>query len=364
VHRIEMQANVFGGIDSSMSDSADEADHPRRDRASRGFVTAEDVARLAGVSRSAVSRTFTPGASVSVHVRQKVQEAATILGYRVNRLARSLISEQSNLVGVVGANLSTPFMARHMDDLSRALLKRGLQCLLLNAADAEQGISPLIELILEFRVRAIVVMSGSPPSSIIDECVANGVRVILVHRQAGDAAADTIVSDDGGGARLAVRRLLEAGCHKPAVVASAARTPSQMRRRDGFLDAIRDAGIEPRLWSSGETTYETGIEAARHLLRPAHPVIDSVFCVTDLLALGFLDGARELGRRVPDDLSVIGFDDIPQSSWLPYRLTTIRQSLTDLTAAVLAAIERDPREPSAPMYLSIPVELIERATVR
>src|SRR3954471_21914900 len=92
-------------------------------RGGRAFATAEDVARLAGVSRSAVSRTFTPGASVSAEVRERVQGAAKTLGYRVNRLARSLISDESNLIGVVGTNLSTPFMARQLDELSSALLK-------------------------------------------------------------------------------------------------------------------------------------------------------------------------------------------------------------------------------------------------
>lgn len=343
--------------------SSDHDDRLKRERAVRSFVTAEDVARLAGVSRSAVSRTFTPGASVSADVKLRVQEAAKSLGYRVNRLAQSLISDQSNLVGVVGANLSLPFMARQLDELSRALLRRGMQCLLLNAAEAEHGITPLIELILEFRVRAIVVMSGSPPSSIIDECVANGVRVILVNRQADDTDADTIVSDDLGGARIAAERLLEGGCRRIGVVGSGARTPTQIRRRVAFADRIEEAGIKPVVWASGETTYETGMEAAKGLL--ASHDLDGVFCVTDLMALGFLDGARELGERIPEDLSVIGFDDIPQSAWVPYRLTTVRQSMNDLTGSVLAAIEREIHgEGTFLVHEVLPVELVERATVR
>ncbi|EIM28797.1 LacI family DNA-binding transcriptional regulator [Microvirga lotononidis] len=343
--------------------SSDREDHLKRDRTTRSFVTSEDVARLAGVSRSAVSRTFTPGASVSADVRHRVQEAAKTLGYRVNRLARSLISDQSNLVGVVGANLSLPFMARQLDELSRELLKRGMQCLLLNAAEAEQGIAPLIELILEFRVRAIVVMSGSPPSSIIDECMANGVRVILVNRQADDTEADTIISDDLSGARLAAERLLRAGCGRIGVVGSGVRTPTQIRRRGAFVDRVREAGIEPAVWASGGTAYETGMDAARGLLS-THD-LDGVFCVTDLMALGFLDGAREMGRRVPDDLSIIGFDDIQQSAWAAYRLTTIRQSMSDLTDSVLAAIERKMTGERGDLaHEVLPVELVERATVR
>ncbi|MEZ0168055.1 LacI family DNA-binding transcriptional regulator [Microvirga sp. TS319] len=346
-----------------MATSSDREDHLKRDRATRNFVTAEDVAKLAGVSRSAVSRTFTPGASVSADVRHRVQEAAKTLGYRVNRLASSLISDQSNLVGVVGANLSLPFMARQLDELSRALLRRGLQCLLLNAAEAEQGIAPLIELILEFRVRAIVVMSGSPPSSIIDECVANGVRVILVNRQDDDIEADTIISDDIGGAHIAARRLIAAGCRRIGVVGSGARTPTQIRRRVAFMDCIREEGIEPIAWASGETTYETGLVAGRELL--ASHDLDGVFCVTDLLALGFLDGARGTGRRIPEDLSVIGFDDIPQSAWDPYRLTTVRQSMSDLTGSVLAAIDREMHGKGKDLVHEVlPIELVERSTVR
>ncbi|MGO4705606.1 LacI family DNA-binding transcriptional regulator [Microvirga sp. 2MCAF38] len=330
------------------------------ERAARGFVTSADVARLAGVSRSAVSRTFTPGASVSTDVRERVQEAAKALGYRVNRLARSLISEQSNLVGVVGSNLSTPFMARQLDQLSLALLKRSMQCLLLNAAEAEQGISSLIELILEFRVRAIVILSGAPPSAIIDECLANGVRVILVNRKADDAATDTIISDDIRGTELVAERFLRAGCKRVGVVSSGAGTPSQTRRRERFLSFMAEAGLITVQWAKGDTTYDTGVLAARELL--AQNKLDGVFCVTDLIALGFLDGARELGRKVPEDLSVIGFDDIPQSSWSPYRLTTIRQSLSDLTESVVAAIERESDEGAPIIHRILPVELVERDT--
>ncbi len=146
------------------------------------FVTASDVARRAGVSRSAVSRTFTEGASVSNEVREKVLAAAQALGYRVNRLAQTLNNSSSNLVGVVGANLSSPFIAKQLDMLSLALLRRGQQCLLLNAADARSDIAPLIDLIFEFRARAIVVLSGEPPSSIVEECLANGVKLIVINR--------------------------------------------------------------------------------------------------------------------------------------------------------------------------------------
>jgi DNA-binding LacI/PurR family transcriptional regulator len=328
----------------------------------RGFITAADVARAAGVSRSAVSRTFTPGASVSDDVRQRVQDAARALGYRVNRLASNLISDESTLVGVVGSNLSSPFMSRQLDELSRALQQSGRQCLLFNAADARNGVEPLIESILEFRVAAIVIMSGAPPSAIIDECLKNGVRVILVNRQPDDAAGDTVVSDDAHGVRLVAGRLLAAGCRKLAVVGSGVPTPSQIRRRELFTAAVRRARREVVAWSQGASTYDSGLEAARTLMPGSG--IDGVFCTTDLIALGFLDGARACGLAVPGEVSVIGYDDIPQSAWLAYRLTTIRQSPVELASAVVAALARAPDEGAHRVQSLLPVELVERDTVR
>lgn len=327
----------------------------------RQFVKAEDVARLAGVSRSAVSRTFTPGASVSADVRQRVERAAQALGYRVNRLARSLISAESNLVGVVGTNLSTPFISLQLDALSRALLKRSMQCLLLNAADAHDGIAPLIDLILEFRVRAIVIISGTPPAAIVDECLANGVRVILVHRQIEDAATDTVVSDDAGGARLAAERLLEAGCRRPGLVTSRPSSVSLQRRREAFVAHMAQKGLETVVWADGPTAYESGLASADHLLGQG---VDGVFGVSDLLALGFFDGARKAGRRVPQDVSVIGFDDIPQSSWAGYELTTVRQSPESIVAGVIAAIDRDDGPGGSKLHHVVPVALIERSSVK
>ncbi|NRP20109.1 HTH-type transcriptional repressor PurR [Ensifer adhaerens] len=326
----------------------------------RGFVTAEEVAKRAGVSRSAVSRTFTPGASVSQAVRRKVLKAARELGYRVNRLAQGLNNDRSNLIGVVGTNLSAPFISKQLDLLSIGLLRRGLQCLLLNAADARKDIAPLIELLFEFRAQAIVVLSGEPPSSIVDECIANGVRLILVNQRLDRTDTNMVLSDDSHGADLAALRLIAAKCQKVAVVSSASQTPAQVRRATAFTQRMQTAGVEVVAWSDGPTGYESGYQAGCEILRDK--MIDGAFCVTDLLALGFLDAARiEMHRRVPEDVSVIGFDDIPQAGWKSYELTTIVQSLSTLTDNVLTALETD--EPATRLQV-VPVSMIERKTVR
>ena len=328
------------------------------------FVTAADVARRAGVSRSAVSRAFTPGASVSKEARQRILVAADHLGYRVNRLAQSLNNARSNLVGLVGTDLQQPFHAGLLAALSGALLADGFQCMLLNAANATRDMGALITRVLEYRVCAIVVMTGTPPSRIVEECLNNGVPVVLINKLLPKIAVDTVIADHAGGGRTAAELLLRAGCRRLAVVSSAARTASLVGRIDAFRACVAEGGARVRLRQQGPTDYRSGYDAALTLL--ADGKVDGVFCVTDLLALGFLDAARhELGRRVPDDLSVIGFDDIPQASWSAYRLTTFRQPIAALSEAVMRAIRRRADAPGAvPRLATVPVELIERATVR
>jgi DNA-binding LacI/PurR family transcriptional regulator len=323
------------------------------------FVTAEEVAKRAGVSRSAVSRTFN-GGSVSKSVRRKVLKAAGELGYRVNRLAQGLMSDRSNLIGVVGANLSSPFISRQLDLLSIGLLRKGLQCLLLNAADARKDIAPLIELLFEFRAQAIIVLSGEPPTSIIDECIANGVRLILINQRIDRTDTSMVLSDDSHGAELAAMRLVKAGCKKVAVVSSSSQTPSQVRRANAFSQRMGIEGVEVVAWSGGPTAYDSGYRAACELL--SDKTIDGAFCVTDLMALGFLDAARlEMGCRVPEDLSIVGFDDIPQAGWKSYQLTTVAQPLEDLTEKVLTALDSDQAETRIQV---VSVAMVERTTAR
>lgn len=332
---------------------------------SRGaFVTAADVARRAGVSRSAVSRTFTPGASVSHEARRRILKVATHLGYRVNRLAQSLNQARSNVIGLVGTDLQQPFHSELLATLSAAILADGFQCMLLNAANAGRDIGALMARVLEYRVAAIVVMTGTPPARIVEECLDNGVPVVLINKLLPNLPVDTVVADHAAGGGQAAQHLLDAGCRHLAIVSSAARTVSLMGRINGFQAQAALRGASVRLWQEGPTDYSSGREAALALL--ADDEIDGVFCVTDLLALGFLDAARtECGRRVPGNLSVIGFDDIPQSAWSAYRLTTFRQPVRALTHAVMAAIRRRAEgRIAARAPATVPVNLVVRSTVR
>ena len=324
------------------------------------FVSAADVARLAGVSRSAVSRAFTPGAQVSEQARARILEAAEELGYRVNRLARTLHQERSDLVGVVGGNFSNPYISAQLDALSKALHARRLQCLLMNGAG---GVAEDLKRLLDYRVRTVVLLSGAAPDALIRLCAQNGARMVLINRPRPPkgARADLILAESARGGRLAAERLTRAGCRNVAVVISGSRTSAKIDRAEAFCSEMALRGIPVTRWVDGPNSYETGAEAARVLLQGTG--IDGIFGVTDEIALGVLNTARfELGLRVPEDLSVIGFDDAPISGWSSHALTTVSQSLEDLTRATMEAIAL-PAE-AAPMLYEVPVRLVERGSAR
>ncbi|SIS84833.1 LacI family DNA-binding transcriptional regulator [Paracoccus saliphilus] len=321
------------------------------------FVSSADVARLAGVSRSAVSRAFTPGGCVSPPTRARILAAAEELGYRVNRLARILHQDRSDLVGVVGANFANPYISAQFDALSAEMHRRNLQCLLLNSAGTAKATD--LARLLDYRVRTVVLLSGAAPDRLMRLCAANGARMVLINRPArpSGALADLILADSAAGGRLAAERLAMAGCRHVAVVVSGSRTSAKRVRARAFCDEMTARGIPVTRWEKGPNNYQTGIDAARSLL--ASPGIDGIFGVTDEIALGVLNTARfELGLRIPGDLSVIGFDDAPISDWSSHRLTTIRQSLPELTRATMDAIERPAEAP--PTRTEIPVTLVER----
>ncbi|GAA4495156.1 substrate-binding domain-containing protein [Pseudaeromonas paramecii] len=286
----------------------------------RQFVSAQQVAERAGVSRSAVSRTFTAGASVSPATRAKVLAAAEDLGYHVNHLARCL-HHDSHIVCLITTDISTPFQASMLDLLTRELQRLDKVAMVINTKGDADGVAAALTQTLQFRAEASIILSGQPSGALIDQCLANGQRVILVNRNYDHPLAENLCLDNRGAAALALQMLKAQGCQQVAVVSSNVGSVGLVAREQGFVAAAQAAGLDVRVLKQGDTSYATGLALGEALT--ALP--DGVFCVTDLLACGFLDALRRRGVRVPADLALIGFDDIEQASWHSYRLTTFRQ---------------------------------------
>ncbi|MBY3599452.1 LacI family DNA-binding transcriptional regulator [Rhizobium bangladeshense] len=285
-------------------------------------VTSFDVARVAGVSRAAVSRAFTPDASVSPKTREKVYQAAKELGYRVNYLARSLTNKRSDLVGLVAAGFDNPFRTLQIEYLSRALLARNFRPILLPTSQ-EADTSTVIGQLLHYAVSGVIVTSDAPPTEICEQCAAEGVPIVLVNKGNEIPLVDRIISDDRMAGHLAARYLIDSGVRKPAVMAAPVRSYTARRRSEAFIAHCKQLGAEARLLQVKINDYRSGYDAATGL---AASGVDGLFCANDYMACGVIDRLMQgRGRDEAPPLRIIGHDDIPQAAWTAYDLTTIRQ---------------------------------------
>ncbi|MFD1745941.1 LacI family DNA-binding transcriptional regulator [Rhizobium helianthi] len=323
------------------------------------FVSAEQVARKAGVSRSAVSRTFTPGASVSPATREKVLKAAEELGYHVNDLARGILANQSRLVGIVATKPEVGFRSHLTAALSKALIARGSVPVLINTGQTEEELLAAQRILIGHRAAATIILSGSPPASFFELARRNGQPVVMIGR--GEAGADLVQAGNQEAASRAAELFIEAGRKKLAYIGSHSGTPSIREREIAFAQACQAHGLGPIPMAHGaDSDYQGGVTAARELLE-AKAEFDAIFCANDLLALGLIDILRRAGLRVPQDVAVMAFDDVPEAAWLNYSLTTFRQDPQQVASAVITLLEQRALNADAPSQI---VRIIPDLVVR
>ena len=333
------------------------------------FASAKQVAELAGVSRSAVSRAFTPGTSISEETRRRVLRAADQLGYHVNHLARGLLRNTSGIVCLVVADSDTPYQARMVRKLSQHLQQAGKVPMVLETSGPRDNVEGALRQTLNYRADATVVLSGTPPQSIIRTCLDNGQRLLLINRDDRLDGPHNLRLDNAAATRIVLHAFQRAGCRRLAVITSEAGTASLIDREQNFTRMAAEAGLQPLVFRSGRTSYETGTAGARLLRagrrRPAGGAHrpDAAFCVTDLIACGFMDCARhEFGLRIPEDLCVMGFDDIEQAGWASYRLTTFSPPVDAIAARVVELVTADPLAEPGKSVFEAPV--VWRSSVR
>ncbi|MFD1910786.1 LacI family DNA-binding transcriptional regulator [Halodurantibacterium flavum] len=321
------------------------------------FVSAQDVARRAGVSRSAVSRCFTPGASIAPETRRRVLEAAAALGYQVNDLARGLLASRSRLVGLVVTNPELGFRAYLVAALSQALIRRGSVPVLVNTGRSPAEMEAARAILFGHRAEATIVLSGSPPADFVEAARQNGQALVVIGRD--EPGCDTLRIDGAGAAARAAALFAQEGRRHLALIGSASDTPTLRERETAFLAAARDLGLGVTHLRGPDSDHAGGHAAAVDLPRDT----DAVFCVNDLMAFGLIDRLRRAGRTIPRDLSVIGFDDLPESRWGAYDLSSFRQDPAAMAAAAIRLLDRRQAEPAAPpLALTLPAPFVARAT--
>ncbi len=302
-------------------------------------VTSADVAEAAGVSRSAVSRTFTPGASVSMEVRERVTRAAEELGYRRNALARSLTTNSTDLVAVVMGYRSSQYEPYFFGRLTAGLQGLHKRALLVHIDDNDEVGVPLLEA-LAFPVEAAVVAAGSISPETAEACLRLGIPLVLAGRALEADGVDAVCCDNRHGAQLAADALVGSGHKRIAYVGGKESIQAEVERSAGFVDRLATHGRQLVARERGDFSFESGYRCGLALLRgPDRP--DAIFCCNDAMAMGVLDAARvTLGLNVPDDVSVIGFDDIPMAAWPCFNLTTVRNPVDDTVDCILELLQR------------------------
>ena len=305
-----------------------------------GKVTSLDVAEAAGVSRSAVSRVFTPGASVSQKTADKVRAAAADLGYRPNALARSLLTGRSRMIGLVVAYLDNHFYPRALEQLSGALEREGYHVLVFMASHTEGNVDHVVREILDYQVDGLVLMSVSLTSDLAQQCRDGGVPVVLFNRRLGDPHEVAVVSDNQRGGQMVAQHFADIGVHRVGYISGWHAASTQIEREAGFRVEVGKLGLELVGVQAGEFDPATARAATLAMFDCADRP-EAVFVANDYMAFTVMDVLRsELGLRVPDDVCVVGFDDVPTAAWGSYDLTTVRQNsqgMVDETVALLMA---------------------------
>ena len=326
--------------------------------------TLKDVAERAGVSRSAVSRTFTDGASVSGKMRAKVEAAAAELGYSPNALASSLTTGRTKLIGLIANNFQNPLFLEIFDRFTRRLQERGLRPLLVNLTN-ETDPENSVRMMRTYSVDGVVVASSTLPPVFAKAFRDAGIPVVhSFGRHSSRPRVHVVGIDNLECGRMAATELLTRGHKRVAFLGGPESATSTQDRLRGFgAEIARHPGVDMTHSFAAGYTFEAGrIEMLR--LIKSGPA-EAYFCGDDVIAVGALSALREAGFKVPGDVGLIGLNDMEMSGWQNINLTTIRQpvaEIIDTSVTVMATLLETPEaRPKARLFAC---EVVERGTLR
>ncbi|RUQ29618.1 LacI family transcriptional regulator [Peribacillus cavernae] len=327
-------------------------------------VTAIDVAKLAGVSQPTVSRVFSSeGQSVSAEKRKRVEEAAKLLGYQPNVFAQSLITNKTRIIGIVMTNLHNPFYPEVLSLFYEKLSKKGYHVLFISSASdsiEEQEIHQFIK----YHVEAVIVTDALLTSSAAELFERQNTPVIYFNRYSRNSRNHAVICDNYNAAFQIGNYLVESGHRNICYISGPENTSTTEDRRKGFLDSLRKNKLKPTVIVNGNYDAEESYRVAKQVLLE-HPTIDSLFCGNDISAFGAMKAVTDLGKRIPEDISVVGFDDIRMARWPLYNLTTWKQPMEEMVEETInIMLDHIGNKLDSPTTKLIPGELIVRNSVK
>lgn len=340
-------------------------DHTTKTRRGPRTASIRDVALRAGVSLSTVSKALNGAPHVTPETRSRVLEAAAALGYRPNSIARSLKTKRTRTIGLVTDDLGDAFTMPMMRGVEIAASEAEVSVFLCNSYGERDGERVHLEALLDKQVDAIILMSGyrvrerAAPARALA-----GLPVVYLYQYTSEVQVPCIVPDDAGGGALAAEHLLELGHRRVAMINGPQHFQAARDRVAGFASALERAAVpwSGELLGGGEWSMVTGYRAAHRFLdRPEPPT--AIFCASDVIALGAIAAAYERGLRVPEDLSIVGFDDRLLASQAQPPLTTVALPLFEMgRVAGAIAVGAPPAGVARAGLHTVPCSLVRRST--
>ena len=327
-------------------------------------VTLKDVAELAGVSRSAVSRTFTDGASVSAQTRRKVQKAADALGYRPNALASSLTTGRTKLIGLISNNFHNPIFLQVFDLFTRGLQDRGLRPLLVNLSDQVDPKNSL-QMLRQYSVDGVIVASSTLPPTFATSFRDAGIPVVhSFGRYSSSPYVHIVGIDNVECGRMALRELERRGYRRIAFLGGPQSATSTQDRLNGFKDeCAKFPHLQLSVSFADTYSFDAGRDEMKRLLqeKPA----EAYFCGDDVLSIGALSAIASAGLSVPQDIGLIGLNDMEMAHWENIDLTTIHQPLDHIIKSSIDLIVAMLADPGIyPESRLFPCKVVERGTLK
>lgn len=306
------------------------------------MATIRDVARRAGVSVATAARALGGYGYVSAGTRRRVLRAASLLDYHPNAIARSMIKGRTHTLAVVVSDNSNPFFATVVRGIEDVVLGHGYAIMLCNADENPDKEALYLRMIREKRVDGLILSPSGGPRALLSSLIRHGTPVVLVDRLVPGIKTDAVINDNRAGARTAVRHLIELGHRRIGFITGPHRLFTARERLEGYLETLRAAGlpIDERLILEGDFKERGGYELVSRFLE-IRPQPTAVFVANNLMTLGVLLRLKERGVRIPQQLAVVGFDDMPWAPILTPPLTAVAQPSYQLgTAAAQLLMQR------------------------
>ncbi len=299
-------------------------------------ITMTDVAREAGVSLMTVSRVINNKSEVSSDTRQRVLEIIDELGYRPSGIARGLATQHTRTLGIVVPDIANPFFSRLVRGAEHEAYATGYSVLLCNADEDPSREMAVLQSLEENRVDGLILCASRLNEDQLDTVLKWFPHVVQVLRQSDDGDESVILIDDQAGGLMATHHLVRAGHEHIGFIAGPLRSFSSKRRLAGYKAAMNSSSLhyDSDCIRHSPPTVHGGYLAALDLIE-VNPKLTSFFCFNDLIAVGVIQAAKELGRRIPQDLAIIGFDDVPLAGLVTPALSTCRVPQNELGAKAM-----------------------------